>query len=339
MTLETYRELFSYMAFPVFVTTRDAKKIIYKNLACEQQFPDLARKNLPKLLVFQDFHKAGAIKICGFGVYHTAVVFENVDHFVFLFLSHLQYEMGLYHANQLFCKYGPSLTDFLFAVHNGTNREKLKSGTLAQRSKLYTETVELLLDERDLGFPLNLPLYQVAVRVFEKLNAAFSDFGYRVNTKMADDFPRYLQISSPMQFILFALGRLLYLQMKLSKTKEVDVLLSCDLARSEYVFHITAKTDLSEIPEDPDEVWFWNFVPECAMEFALLKKSAFLNRENFKMKLDCLGNLTLLYSVPYISPETHYVRSMDADGIYLLLALENMLSSLRAKLTDTASSC
>ena len=50
MTLETYRELFSYMAFPVFVTTRDAKKIIYKNVERNafNQEDNLKIKNLLK---------------------------------------------------------------------------------------------------------------------------------------------------------------------------------------------------------------------------------------------------------------------------------------------------
>ncbi len=340
MTREIYRELFGYAAFPVFVTTHNADKMIYKNAVCEQQFPELSKKNLPNLLFCsQDFHRVGAIKLPGFGIYHTAVVFEEGAHCVFLFLSHLQYETGFYHANQLFRTFGPSLTDFLSAVQNRRNPEKIKSKILDQQSKLYAQTVELLLDDRDFGLSQNLPFYRVAERIFEKLNTSFSDFGYRVHTKIVDDFPRYLPTSMPMQFVLFALGRLLYLQMKLSKTKEVDMLLSCDLAYSQHVFHITAKTDLTEIPDDPDEAWFWKYIPECAVEFLLLKRASLLTKENFAMKLDSFGHLTLLYRIPYVSPETYYVRSVDADDIYLGAAIDSMLESLCAKLTDTAASC
>ena len=341
MTVETYQELFYYTAFPVFVTARGTDKIIYKNLACEQYFPKLTKKNLSKLFfASKESHGIGAVKLAGFDAYHTAIALENGDHVVFLFLSHLQSETGLYYANQLLLKIGPTLTDFLVSMKNRKNAGLPASNLFDRGRSLYTETSAMLLAEQDRFMTSTAPLYQLAECICEKMNSAFSDLGYHIHAQLADDFPRYLQTTVPSQEILFVLGRLIYLQMKLSKTKNVKIFLSCDLAFSRHTFQMTTETGLSRLPEgvEENEEWLWKFVPECAMEFLLLHHSGLIDRTNCRGKLDSFGNLTLLYSIPYISPETYYVRSTDSEDPFLLRFINLMLDSIRAKLTDSGAS-
>jgi hypothetical protein len=336
MTTETYQELFYYAAFPVFAALRSTGRVIYKNLACEKYLPKLSKRNSLKSLIFsQNFDGVGPVKLAELGVYHTAIAFEDGKNSVFLFLSRLQYETGMYHGDQIFRQFGPSLTDFISAVR--TNQSLKSADPNNATTELYTETVQALLDERDLGLSTNASLYKIASCVFEKLNSFFTGFGYHVNAQIAERFPQYLKIRVPMQEILFVMGRLLYLQMKLSKTKDINIFLFCNLAFSHYTFQLTTATNLSELPSDKE--WFFESIPECAMEFSLLYKAKLLREENFDMKMDRPGNLTVFYNIPYISPETYYVRSMDMRDVFILQSVDNMIESLRAKLTNGEMCC
>jgi hypothetical protein len=177
--------------------------------------------------------------------------------------------------------------------------------------------------------------------LFEKLNAAFSGSGYRFHSRIEEDFPTYLYTDMAIQDLLFVLGRLLYLPMKLSKNKTVNVLLFCDVAYSRYTFYITAETTLSKLLGKTGEAmeWLLDFIPEGKMEFSLLYKTGLLTNENFVAEVDRFGNLFLSYRIPYISPETYYVRSVDMQDAFLLKSVDMMIESLIARLTDNGASC
>lgn len=342
MIVETYQELFCYAPFPVFAIVRGTDKIIYKNLVCERYFPKLSRKNLSKLFfASKEFQGLGPVKLAGFDIYHTALALEDENHVVFLFLGYLQHEMGLYYANQLMLSFGTSLTAFLVSMKSRKSARLSTSDFPDLGMDFDTEVSRLLAEEQNAIVPTKVSLYQVAEGICQKMNSAFSDLGYHIHMQIDNDFPRYLQTTVPSQEILFVLGRLIYLQMKLSKTKDVDIFLSCDLAFSRHIFQIKTETDLSELPADSreNEEWLWKFVPECAMEFSLLYHSGLLNMANFKVKLDHFGNLVLLYGLPYISPETYYVRSNDQEDPLLLRSVDFMVDSIRAKLTGSGASC
>jgi hypothetical protein len=342
MTVETYQELFCYTAFPVFVIARDTNNIVYKNLACEQYFPGLCKKHLTKLhFLSRDSRKIGPVLFSGFDVYHTAVALEDEDNLVFLFLNYFQYKQGSYYAHQSFCDFGASLTDFLAAMQRSKCEATSVSKLSDSRLNLTAEALTMPWDENNSLLSIKASLHQVAECVCKKMNSAFSDLGYRIHAHVSEDFPRYLETSVPLQEIFFILGRLLYLHMKLSKTKDVELFLSCDLASSHHVFQIKSSTDLTRLPDAPnaDERWLWEFVPECAIEYLFLRDSGFLNQYNFNGKLDSFGNLTLWYRVPYFSPEALYVRSVDRENPFLLRAIDYMLESIRAKLTDSVAFC
>lgn len=342
MTVETYQELFCYTAFPVFVIARDTNNIVYKNLACEQYFPKLCKKHLTKLYFdSRDSRKIGPVSFSGFDIYHRAVALEDEDNLVFLFLNYFQYEHGTYYAYQLFQDFGASLTDFLAAMQRSKCAAASDPKLSDLRLSLATEALTMPWDENNSLLSIKASLHQVAECICKKLNSAFSDLGYRIYVHVSEDFPRYLETSAPLQEIFFILGRLLYLQMKLSKTKDVELFLSCNLAASRHVFQITTSTDLTRLPNtsNGDERWLWEFVPECAIEYLFLRDADFLNRHNFNGKLDSFGNLTLWYSVPYFSPDALYVRSVDRENPFLLRAIDYMLESVRAKLTGSGAFC
>lgn len=342
MTIGTYQELFHYMTFPIFAVLHGTDKVVYKNIACENQFPGLSRKNSIKPYIFsQNFTGIGPVKLAESDRYHTAIALEDEECSVFLFLSYLQCEDGMYRAVQLMRKYGPSLVDFLSALKMNLSLRTTGSVTSGMQTEAYAEIEELLWCENIFGSAKQNDFYQVIACAFEKLNSEFSNFGYRVNARIEEDFPRYLPAEASVRDILFVLGRLLYLQMKLSKTKDTAILLSCDMADSRHVFHMTSETNLSNLSDDPEELmdWLISFIPECKMEFLLLFQSGLLTKDNFSAKIDIFGNLTLLYCVPYISPETYYVRSMENLDVFRLYPIDDMIENLLKRLIDNGAFC
>lgn len=341
MTIKTYKELFHYTTFPVFATLRETGEVIYKNFSCEKYLPKLSKRNLLTPFVFaQKFSGVGAVVLAEPSPYQTAIALEDGPHSVFLFLSHLQAEDGVCLAAKQFQQFGPSLTDFLAAVHCG-NSFKTRGSVLSETNvSLYTEVGQIRLDEKDIADHMPTPLCSVMKTVFEKLEAAFSNFGYRVHTQIEEDFPQYLQPETDLRDILFVLGRLLYLQMKLSKNKETNVFFTCDLAYCRHVFNITAETSLSGLNGSSEDLmdWLLSFVPECKMEFSLLFKAGLLTEDNFVAKIDKFGNLTLRYGIPYKSPDSYYIRSVDMPDIFLWDAVDNMIENLFEKLTGNSTS-
>ena len=341
MTIKTYQELFHYTTFPVFAMRRDTGEIIYKNFSCEKYLPKLSKRNLLTPFVFaQKFSGVGAVVLAEQSPYQTAIALEDGKYSVFLFLSHLQAEDGICVAAKQFKQFGPSLTDFLAAVHLN-NSFKTRGSVLSKTNvSLYTEIGQIRLDENDLSTYTPTPLCSLMTTIFKKLNAVFSGFGYCVHTQIEEDFPYYLQTEVDLRDVLFVLGRLLYLQLKLSKNKETDVFFACDPAYSHHVFHIKTETNLVGLNDPSEDLldWLLSFIPECKMEFALLFKAELLTKDNFVAKVDKFGNLTLRYTIPYKSPETYYIHSIDMPDIFLLNAVDGMIENLFEKLTGNAAS-
>ncbi len=342
MTTATYQELFYYTAFPVFAVLRSTGEVIYKNIACEKYLPKLSRKNSLNPFVFaQSFKGVGPVKLAETELYHTAIAFEDGENSVFLFMSHLQYQEGMSHAAQLFQMTGPSLESFLTSMSVGASLRTRGSVLQGTNSGLYMETVQTLRYENDFGSQKRVPFYQVIACAFEKMNSEFSEFGYRVNAKIDEDFPKYLHVAATVQDVLFIIGRLLYLQMKVSKTKEIELSLSCDIAYSRHTFRLTTETNFADLFEKPDmlDAFLLEFIPECKIEFSILQKTGLLSKENFATKMDRFGHLSLLYTVPYTSPDSYYVRSIGGMDIFLSRLIDNMIESIREKLTNTDASC
>ena len=342
MTIKTYKELFHYTTFPVFATLRETGEVIYKNFSCEKYLPKLSKRNLLTPFVFaQKFSGVGAVVLAEPSPYQTAIALEDGPRSVFLFLSHLQAEDGVCLAAKQFQQFGPTLTDFLAAVHSD-NSFKTRGYVISETNvSLYTEVGQIRLDEKDIADHMPTPLCSVMKVVFEKLKSVFSDFGYRVHTQIQEEFPQYLQTEVDLRDVLFVIGRLLYLQMKLSKNKEVKVFFSCDLAYSRHVFNMTAETSLSGLNDPSEDLmdWLLSFIPECKMEFSLLFKAGLLTGDNFVAKVDKFGNLTLRYAIPYRSPDTYYIRSVDMPDIFLLNAVDSMIENLFTKLTGNDAFC
>ena len=342
MTIKTYKELFHYTTFPVFATLRETGEVIYKNFSCEKYLPKLSKRNLlTPFVIAQKFSGVGAVVLAEPSPYQTAIALEDGPHSVFLFLSHLQAEDGVCLAAKQFQQFGPSLTDFLAAVHCG-NSFKTRGSVLSETNvSLYTEVGQIQLDENDLEGYIPVPLCSLMKTVFEKLRSVFADFGYCVHAQIEEDFPYYLQTDVDFRDILFVLGRLLYLQMKLSKNKETNVFFTCDLAYCRHIFNITAETSLSGLNGSSEDLmdWLLSFVPECKMEFSLLFKAGLLTEDNFVAKIDKFGNLTLRYGIPYKSPDSYYIRSVDMPDIFLGEEIDSMLDNLFARLTGNDAFC
>ena len=342
MTIKTYQELFHYTTFPVFATIRETGEVIYKNFSCEKYLPKLSKRNLLSPFVFaQKFSGVGAVVLAERSPYQTAIALEDGPHSVFLFLSHWQAEDGVCLASRQFQQFGPSLTDFLSAVHCH-NSFKMRGSVLSETNvSLYTEIGQIRLDENDLADHTLMPLFPLIRAVFEKLNSVFSKFGYHLHTQIEKDFPQYLQAAVDLRDVLFVLGRLLYLQMKLSKNKEANIFLAYDLAHCRHNFCLTAETSLIGLNDPSEDLmdWLISFIPECKMEISLLFKAGLLTEDNFAIRVDRFGNLTLRYSIAYRSPDVYHIRSLDMPDIFLLNAIDGMIDNLLAKLTSNDATC
>lgn len=304
--------------------------------------PKIFKKNSLNSFIFsQNFNGVGAVKLSETGHFCTAIAFEDGEHSVFLFLNQLQYKNGIYLAAKFFEQFGPSFSDFLSMLYRNYSIKMKGSILPGTNLDLCMETSQLLFDEEDLAIDPHISVYSAMAEAFAKLNTAFSELGYSVNAKIDENFPKYLHADIAVQDILFVLGRLLYLQMKISKYKKVNLSLFCDVAYAQHIFHMTAETDFLENLDRPSELkkWLLDFIPECRLEFIFLNKTGLLTEENFDAKVDRFGNLSLTYTVPYRSPESYYVRSVDKADATFLHVIDNMLESLYAKLKDIDASC
>lgn len=335
MTIKTYQELFHYTTFPVFATLRDTGEIIYKNFSCEKYLPKLSRRKLLKPFVFaQNFSGVGVVVLSEQSHYQTAVAFEDGEHSVFLLLSYLQSDDGVCVASQLFGQFGPSLTDFLAAVHI-SNSYKARGSVLSEKNvSLYTQIAQIHLYERDLSTYMSACLPSLMEAVLKRFEIVFSDFDYCMYAKIRENFPKFLHMDVDLRDVVFVLGRLLYLQMKLSKNRAVQVFLDTDVADSCHIFCITSPTNLSGLNDPSVDLvdWLLSFIPECKTEFVLLYKAGILTKENFVAEVDRFGNLSVQYRMPYKSP-AYYIYSVDNPDIFLLQAIDGMLENLLEKLT------
>ena len=152
MTVATYQELFYYTAFPVFAVLRSTGEVVYKNIACEKYLPKLSKKNSLNSFVFaQKFSGIGPVKLAETMIYHTAIAFEDGENSVFLFLSHLQYQDGMFQAAQIFQMMGPSLESFLASMRANASLRTRGNTLQIANGDLYTETMQTFLYENNFG--------------------------------------------------------------------------------------------------------------------------------------------------------------------------------------------
>ena len=343
MTVNTYKEIFHYMMFPVCAVLRGTGEIVYKNLVCDEHFPKLTNKkgSVHSFIISQKFNGSGAVKLIGSDAYHTAVALNDGEYSVFLFFKRFQYDDGIVYAAQVFQQFGPFLTDFLAALRESAFLRIAGSIAPGIQAELYKNITEQVIDDEmiDIQKPANFCL--TMSKTFEKLNSAVSKSGYTINARMEEDFPQYLRVNQSIHDVIFILGRLIFLQAKLSKTKNIDVTLTTEVARAQHVFHITTQTNLSEIFDNPEEnlEWILKFIPECKMEISLLQKIGFLTKENFTVHIDRFGYVTLLYGVSYTSPETFYVCSNTVPDICLLYFINDVVDGILEDITNNGASC
>lgn len=341
MTIETYQELFHYTIFPVFAISHQGE-LIYKNLSCGKHLPGVNKKIRTKSYFYPAVPTGTAVvKLMNGQSYHTALALEDEGNIVILCFSRLQYEDGVIIAEQCLQRFGRTLASFLASLRSGFSLNNPKKLFSNDAERMYTELLCSLRSEVGLYPTEHYSLKKAIVPLFEKLQDVFSGLGYRVSAGIAENFPEYLLVNFSFNDLIFLLGRLVYLQLKLSANKTVDIRLSCDIAHNCHKFVLTTDTKLSSFPDKNEDLaeWLSVLAPECAAEFSFMRESGFLTWEYVSVYLDKFGTLTLTYSIPYISPDTVYVRSNDLSDILFAGALENMLYSIFTKIKDNGAFC
>jgi|GEM_PF-2188454 len=341
MTVETYRELFHCAAFPVFAVS-SKREFLYKNPACGKYFPRLNSRTRPKAIFFPDVPtKSGAVNLLGSEVYRTALALADGENIVILCMARLQYRDGLVVAEQCLKQFGTTLEKFLAVTRCAPSFDGFPRAAAVREDRIYADILHSIRSEVAPWPIARYSLQRAIIPIFERLNTAFSMLGYRIYARITEDFPEYLHIQISYYDLIFLLGRLVYLQMKLSATKLLEIRLANDVARNRHKFVLTTETCLKGLPVGAGDLadCFSALAPECAADFSLLREFGLLGSEAVTVSLDKLGKLTFTYEIPYVSPDTLYVGSTDFSDSMLSDALDRMVDSILARFKDNGASC
>ena len=338
MDLESYREIFHYVMFPVFVTTKEGR-IVYKNLACAKYLPGIYGSRTIKTRIYPEFPKTSqAVKFWGEPSYSVALALFDGEHIVFLCFSRFQYLGGKDLADKLLEKWGKNLLDFL----SGFRREL--ASTKDQVIKLCFNDVDMVLftkNDRWMQNSQRCSLPNIFRPVFQRLKTSFDSRGYCFSAEIEENFPEYLPVQIAVNDFLFLLGKLLYMLMKFSCTRRLNINLFTEITHSRHGLILSTETNLKELPSvsGNNVALLKAMIPEYEMEIELLERLGVLKDADFSIRIDALGRLVVTHYFAYREPDWGHLQSMDDFAFAISGDIENMIQSILARLTDTGASC
>lgn len=332
MKRELYRKHFDRVIFPV-VAADDTGRIVYKNAAAGKYLPalrcgaDIVRRLHGK----KPLHAGMDAEVPGDASYRRAVVLQDGDTYVFLFLSRLQYPDGDEEARDMIENRGTALDGFL-----PTAREPSLSETETQtfrQNRVYADLIDICGKEHMTGGYV-YDICELLDRLSSKLKGAFRALGYRitVNIDAAVWDRKYAKLK--LYDFIFLFNRLLYIQMKLSENGIVDINIRLDENDEHYVLRFSSRTALTKRSlknEDAASV-LSRLAPECALEFALFEDTRLLS-ENMQLSVDKYGKLIMEYKLSGIeNPSVLYIRSIDLETAELDTAIDILILDIKKKI-------
>lgn len=340
MKTEIYQELFHHALFPVFVT--DTIGIVsYKNPAAAKYLP-MIRKSASVLRHLQGARlpgKSATVKITGKTAYHTALALCDDDGYLFLCLSRFQYKDGEETSSKMIEIFGKTPLDFIGA----SKRAFIRDTDIEKRAqnRIATDMLQVLCIGNEYAEAQTDSMADIANEVFPKLNRSFSALGYRIHAEIAEPFSPHRYVRINIYDFLFLFGRLLYLQMRLSENKMIDIrLISDDHAYRHHIRFLT-QTALSDkiLDENDWREFIRAYAPECEQEFLLLKKASLLP-DITKLSVNKNGAFVIDLAIDYAEKTSElHVRSTDLPRLRLAPSIEMLLSHIEERLKDIFSSC
>ena len=336
MNSETYQELFHYVSFPVFATSKNGR-MLYKNLACSKYLPEIYGSTGVKSKIYPEFpQKSKPVRLWGGSAYSVALAMMDGENVVFLGFSRFQCADGIYMAEKILETCGDNLFDVLVGL-----RQMIGSRKYTMLSPNFDDEEVVSFAQTELGWwkPQKSSLPSVFRPVFERLNESFKMLGYSFSSEIESDFPEYLPVPIPINDLLFLLGKLVYLTMKFSCTCQIKAVLFSEIAYSRHRLRVETQTNLKNLPQtEGNLILMMNaLIPECAVEINLLNQIGFMKNSDFSIHLDALGTLSVTYNFPYQEPDWGCVQSVEDFSLPMLDYIENMINSIMIKMKDNLS--
>ena len=338
MELESYREIFHYVTFPVFAIKKDGK-LVYRNLACAKYLPGIYGSRTVKTRIYPEIPETSrAVFIWGEPSYSVALALVDGEYIIFLCFSRFQYLDGKGLADKLLESWGNTLLDFL------VNFRRAIACTKEQVIGSCFNDVDMLLFSKGEHWTQNAERYSlphIFIPVFQRMRTSFASRGYCFSAEIEKNFPEYLPVQIAVNDFLFLFGKLLYMTMKFSSTRRLDINLFTEIMYARHGLVLTTDTDLKELPavQGNNVALLKAMIPEYEAEIELLERIGIVKHTDFSIRLDALGKLTVTYYFAYQTPDWGHVQSMDDFEITISGDIENMIQSILARFTDTDASC
>ncbi|MBQ3490649.1 MAG: hypothetical protein IJA86_08675 [Clostridia bacterium] len=270
--------------------------------------------------------------------YSVALALQDGETMVFLCFSRFQHADGMEVADQFRETFGDDLLNFLI----GFKRRLFSSEYSDFRARFSDENLlafmreELIFENREI-----CSLVTVFEPLFNRLQGAVATLGYHISAKIDPAFLQYLFVRVSVHNLLFLFGKLVYLIMKFSNTKQVEIELFSEIAYSRHTVRFMTETALTELPETQGNkiVLLEKLMPEYATEIVLLDKMGLMKDSDFSIYIDAFGRMVITYSIDYFEPEWNVLQSVDVNDISFFGHIENMIHVIKEKLTEMCASC
>ena len=332
MKRELYREHFDRTIFPI-VAADGTGRIVYKNAAAGKYLPalrcgaDIVRRLRGK----KPLHAGMDAEVPGDTPYRRAVVLQDDDAYVFLFLSRFQYHDGDEEMLRMTERRGTALDDFL-----PTAREPSLSEIEIQsfrQNRIYADLINIYGRERMTGGYV-YDICELLERLAAKLKGAFRALGYRitVNIDAAVRDRKYAKLK--LYDFIFLFNRLLYIQMKLSENGIVDISVQLDENDERHVLRFSSRTALTKrgLKKEDATALLSKLAPECALEFALFEDARPFS-EDMRLSVDKYGKSVIEYKLSGIeTPAVLHVRSIDLETAELDAAIDMLILDIKKEL-------
>ena len=338
MNIETYREIFHCVSFPVFALSKDCK-LVYKNLACAKYFPQIYNSRSVKNKIYpSDLKESQCVRVFGGSSYSIALALKDDNRMVFIGLSRFQQADGFKVVNEFLKTFGTDLLEFL----SGFRKQACSEEHLSFATQFPDENFpDINCNGRSFWNCQSISLVDALDTIFKKLNEFFEPLDYNLIARIEKTSPSYLLVRISPNDLLFLIGKLLYLIMKYSETRQVEMVLFPEFAYSHLVLCLMTKTKLRELPQTQGNniLLLEKLMPECAAEIELLDRVGLMKNTDFSVYIDSFGMMSITYKFPYSEPGFAVVQSGDDVGFLYADHIDIMANGIWARLKDKDASC
>lgn len=252
-----YQELFDHVAFPVFATDQNGI-VIYKNPQAKKYHPCLrCRAKVQKHL--KTSFDGRTVVLSGNTPFPVGLRLTHGENSLCLFLSRFQQTDGKKILKKMAEAFGTEAGEFLSRC-----RRTLSEGAAVDRT--YSDLL-LITEQEATDFGTSPQAIDTLLTPFFEKLPRFSVLGYRIDARIDGDFSARQLVRIAPQELFHRVSHWLYLMMKLSRSKNLSVLLSTE-SEGFHALSIRAETSLPAARYEKEALL--TLVPECETEMRIL---------------------------------------------------------------------